>query len=190
MAPDSIIEVDRDGSIILCNAATERLFGYRREELLGSPVETLIPEAGHAAHRKHRADYSAHPVTRPMGKGLTLYAQRKDGSRFPVEISLSPVRAEDGFRVTAIIRDVTDRKIAEEQIRLVNQQLPATKPGSGAGQPAEERVSGQHEPRAAHAVAHHPRLYRTPRRRNRGPLNDRQKRFVSQSIRTPSTCSN
>ncbi len=120
-APDAIIEVDREGRILLLNLATERQFGYKREELLGQPVEILVPDAVRAGHTQHRADYWNHPVTRPMGSGLALEGRRKDGSNFPVEISLSPVQSEDGFRVTAIIRDITDRRQAEAQIREMQQ---------------------------------------------------------------------
>ena len=122
-APDPIIEVDQEGRIVLLNAATETIFGYRREELLGQPVEGLIPEGARGRHHAHRAAYWANPVTRPMGFGMTLLARRKDGSEFPVEISLSPVKTDDGFRVTAIIRDVTAKQKAEEAIRAANQQL-------------------------------------------------------------------
>jgi PAS domain S-box-containing protein len=179
VAPDSIIEVDRHGVIILCNAATERLFGYRREELLGSPVETLIPEGSRGAHQQHRADYWRQPVTRPMGMGLTLHAQRKDGSRFPVEISLSPVRSEDGFRVTAIIRDVTERKIAEEQIRAVNQQLQQRNQEVERANrlKSEFLASMSHELRTPlHTILGFTELLEEE---VDGPLNERQRRFVS-----------
>jgi PAS domain S-box-containing protein len=118
-APDAIIEIEREGQIVLLNKAAEQLFGYTREELLGKPLETLIPSDAQAAHRAHRNKYWASPTTRPMGTGLKLEGQRKDGSRVPVEISLSPVQFEEGFRVSAIIRDVSERRLAEEQLRSV-----------------------------------------------------------------------
>jgi len=120
-APDAIIEVDRAGRILLLNLATEKLFGYSREELLGQPVEVLVPDALRHGHSQHRTDYWDHPSTRPMGSGLALYGRRKNGSDIPVEISLSPVKSEDGFRVTAIIRDITERKQTETQIREMEQ---------------------------------------------------------------------
>jgi PAS domain S-box-containing protein len=179
VAPDSIIEVDRHGSILLCNAATEKLFGYSREELLGSPVEALIPEASREVHQKNRADYWDRPVTRPMGKGLTLHAQRKDGTRFPVEISLSPVRSDDGFRVTAIIRDVTDRLLAEEKIRAVNQQLQQRNQEVERANrlKSEFLASMSHELRTPlHTILGFTELLEEE---VDGPLNERQKRFVS-----------
>ncbi|MFN0103923.1 MAG: ATP-binding protein [Bryobacteraceae bacterium] len=115
-APDAILEIDRDGRIVLMNAATERLFGYSREELAGQNVDILAPDEARIRHAHHRADYSSHPLPRPMGGGLLLQGQRKDGTRFPVEISLSPFESDEGFRVGAIIRDVTDRVKAEERI--------------------------------------------------------------------------
>jgi PAS domain S-box-containing protein len=120
-APDAIIEVDREGRILLLNPVTEKLFGYNREELLGQPVEILVPDALSGHHPQHRARYWDHPVTRPMGSGLALHGRRKDGSSLPVEISLSPVKSEDGFRVTAIIRDISERRQAEEQFREMQQ---------------------------------------------------------------------
>ena len=120
-APDAIIEVDREGRILLLNLATEKLFGYTREELLDQPVEILVPDAVRANHHKHRANYWDHPVTRPMGSGLELNGRRKDGSSVPVEISLSPVKSEDGFRVTAVIRDISDRRQTEERFREMQQ---------------------------------------------------------------------
>src|SRR4029079_10793302 len=113
-APDAILELDDDGRIVLLNRMAEQLFGYTREELLGQTVETLVPEALRQAHNKrHRVQYLNQPVTRPMGSGLKLEARRKDGSQFPVEISLSPVRSSTGSHVTTIIRDITERRQME-----------------------------------------------------------------------------
>jgi PAS domain S-box-containing protein len=122
-APDAIIEVDRHGHIVLQNAVTERLFGYSRDELYGQSVEVLVPGSLHARHKEHRAHYVAHPTTRPMGQGLLLFGQRKDGSQFPVEISLSPLDSDDGLCVTAVIRDVSERQSAEEKMRAMNEQF-------------------------------------------------------------------
>jgi len=120
-APDAIMQVDAEGRIILLNRVTEDMFGYSRDELLGQPVEVLIPQELHARHADHRAQYRNHPMTRTMGSGLALEGIRKDGSRFPVEISLSPSQSADGFRVTAIIRDTTERLMAEERLRKVRE---------------------------------------------------------------------
>jgi PAS domain S-box-containing protein len=122
-APDAIVEVDESGRILLMNAVTESLFGYTREELVGQPVEILIPQAFRGSHVAKRTGYWHKPVTRPMGRGLTLYALRKDGSQFPVEISLSPVHSDQGVRVAAIIRDVTERKRIEDNIRSLEQRF-------------------------------------------------------------------
>ncbi|MGE5263045.1 MAG: sensor histidine kinase [Acidobacteriota bacterium] len=115
-APDAIVNVDADGRIVLVNSQTEKMFGYSREELLGQPVEVLIPPRYHRAHIHHRGGYTASPTTRPMGIGLKLAGRRKEGSEFPVEISLSPVRTQNGFCVMSIIRDVSDRQRAEERL--------------------------------------------------------------------------
>jgi PAS domain S-box-containing protein len=116
-APDAMVIVDRSGRLVLANNQAVRLFGYSRNELLGQPIETLVPDRYKPAHPGHRAGYFAHPRPRPMGMGRELYALRKDGTEFPAEISLSPMESEEGLLVTAAIRDISDRKNAEEQVR-------------------------------------------------------------------------
>jgi len=113
--PDAMVVVDRDGRIVMLNSKTERLFGYHRSQLLGLRVEVLVPERYRDGHAEHRAVYSAAPTVRPMGAAQDLYGRRKDGSEFPVEISLSPVETEHGALVASAIRDITDRKRAEAQ---------------------------------------------------------------------------
>jgi PAS domain S-box-containing protein len=124
-APDAIVEADHDGRIVLLNAMTEKMFGYSGKELLGESVEALMPLEFRNRHVQHRSEFWRHPSTRPMRIGLDLHAQRKDGSAFPVEISLSPVKSEEECYVTAIIRDVSDRKHAEQQFRAVQERLTA-----------------------------------------------------------------
>ncbi|MGW3420359.1 PAS domain S-box protein [Streptomyces phaeochromogenes] len=104
------------GTIRLVNAQTEALFGYQREELLGQPVELLIPGRFRAHHVQHRDGYAANRQVRPMGAGLELHGLRRDGTEFPVEISLSPLETADGLLVSAAVRDVSDRRRAEERI--------------------------------------------------------------------------
>lgn len=124
-APDVILLIGPDGKIALVNSQTERLFGYRREELLGQTVEMLIPEHVRQRHAAHRREYAAAPTTRPMGAGLALTARRKDGSEFPAEISLSPMPTPEGAMVISILRDVTKQKQASAQLQEQAQALKA-----------------------------------------------------------------
>jgi len=123
-APDPIVIVDGEGRIVLVNQETERVFGYAREELLGRPVELLLPERFRGDHVRDRARYQAAPRTRTMGQGMELPARRKDGSEFPVEISLSPTEAEDGTLIISVIRDMTERKRAEAKFRGLLEAAP------------------------------------------------------------------
>lgn len=127
-APDGILLIDGNGTLLLVNSRIEQMFGYSRSELLGQPVELLLPTALRAGHVRHRDDYAHEPRLRPMGIGLDLRGQRRDGSEFPVDISLSPLVTHDGEWTVAAVRDATqqqaaaherqDRVLAEEQNRI------------------------------------------------------------------------
>lgn len=112
-APDAMIITGKDGLIQLINAQTTRLFGYDREELIGKPIEILVPDRFRHGHPNYRKNYFSNPKTREMGVGMELYALRKDKTEFPVEISLSPIDTEDGKVALAAIRDITERKKIE-----------------------------------------------------------------------------
>jgi PAS domain S-box-containing protein len=136
-APDAMVCVAADGRIALVNAQVERLFGYQRDELVGQPIEILVPDAVRAAHPQLRTGYMADPMPRPMGAGIELAGRRRDGSTFPAEISLSTIDTGEGILITAAVRDVTDRLEAQAD---------------------RERLTSQAERDRAHAQAEHERL--------------------------------
>lgn len=142
-APDAVIEVDARGVIVLVNESCERMFGYPRQELIGQPIEVLTPAAARQVHERKRQGYAANPVTRPMGSGHFFQAVRKDGTQFPVEIMLSPLRVGDVTHTAAVVRDVSERmnllsamQENEAQTRLLFEESPAAAwvadPASGA----------------------------------------------------------
>jgi PAS domain S-box-containing protein len=115
-SPDAIVVTDPQGKIAEINAQVEKFFGYDRRELLGQSVEVLIPERFRTIHPKYRADYGAQARTRPMGIGLNLHGRRKDGSEFPVDIMLSPVETQEGKSTLSVIRDLSEKMRAQEEL--------------------------------------------------------------------------
>jgi PAS domain S-box-containing protein len=125
--PDAVAAVNRQGVIVQVNSQAEAIFGYTRDELIGQSVEVLVPERQRANHDQHREEFHRRPKIRRMGSGLDLYGRRRDGSEFPVEISLSPVETGNGPIVLSVIRDISDRKHIEEELRRVNEELERRK---------------------------------------------------------------
>ncbi len=122
-SPDGIVVVASDGCIREVNSQTQRLFGYSRNELVGSLIEKLIPDRVRQAHFDLRCDYQSTPKMRPMGAGLELYGRRKDGSEFPVDILLSPVELDGEQFVLTVVRDITQRKQMEEDLRKSDERF-------------------------------------------------------------------
>ena len=122
-APDAMVVVNQTGRIVLLNVRAEKQFGYQRDELLGSPIEILIPQRFRGQHPGQRSAFLGHPQVRAMGQGMELFGLRKDGSEFPAEIMLSPLENAEGILVTAAIRDITVRKAAEENLRQSEERL-------------------------------------------------------------------
>lgn len=123
-SPNGMVMTNREGFIVLVNSATEKLFGYSRQELIGQPVEMLIPKRFTQKHPEYRESYIGESKTRPMGHGRELYGLRKDGTEFPVEVGLNPVETGHGIFVLAAIVDITDRKHAEKMIHLAVEASP------------------------------------------------------------------
>ena len=122
-APDGMFIVDASGTILLANQQAYTLFGYAPPDLVGQSVDVLLPDALQAAHAAHRDAYARAPRTRPMGSGLDLLARRQDGSELPVEISLSPMATPEGMVIIAAVRDITERKRIESDLRALNEDL-------------------------------------------------------------------
>ena len=196
-APDGILEVDRQGSITLLNHAAEKMFGYGREELLGLKVEKLVPDSVRPQHQSHRDNYTVHPQVRPMGSGLQLEAQRKDGSLFPVEISLSPNIVDGEFHVIALIRDTSERKQAEDHLRAVREQYTAELAAKNQELERRNREIEQANRLKSEFMASMSHELRTPLHTIigfselltegiEGPLNEKQKRFVGHILQDSS----
>jgi two-component system sensor kinase FixL len=116
-APDAMVVVDGSGTIIYVNGEAEKLFGFHRSELVDQSIEALVPEAKRASHVAHRTSFAGAPHARPMGLALNIIGQRKDGSTFPADVKLSPLKTPSGLLITAAVRDISDRMRAEEQLR-------------------------------------------------------------------------
>ena len=125
-APDGMVIVNRDGAIVLVNAQLEQLFGYQRAELVGEPVEILVPDRYSGMHMAFRNGYVSEPRTRPMGLAGDLHARRKDGSEFPIEVTLSPLETDEGLLVSAAVRDISERRRMQEETDRVKDEFFAT----------------------------------------------------------------
>ena len=192
-APDAILEVDAQGRIVLANNEALRLFQWASEDLIGSPVEMLLPERFRGGHLAHRAHYASHPIRRPMGANLDLFAVRKDGTEFAVDINLSPLPGGEQGNVMCVVRDVSQRRHSEESIRVLNQSLERRSSELAAAN-QELSVRNQEVERAnrlkSEFLASMSHELRTPlntilgfsellSEENAGALNEKQKRFLA-----------
>ena len=121
-APDGMVVVKQDGQIEFVNAQAEKIFGYSRNELLGQKIEVLIPSRHEHVHEQHRFGFMKHPKVRAMGEGMELFGRTKDGKEIPVEISLSPIQTADGLVISATIRDVTEKRKIEQELKKSNER--------------------------------------------------------------------